>query len=97
MVEAIRNGRVDAIVRTDEDGTKLYALEGPDRPYHKIVETMNAGAVTVDRRGTILYSNGPFSRMVRTPSKVSSVPPSTTSSSPKTSPCSAIFSKKPEK
>lgn len=66
-IEAIRNGEVDAVVRSDKDGTRIYTLEGPDRPYQKIVETMNAGAVTIDLRGTIFYSNCRFSEMTGIP------------------------------
>jgi PAS domain S-box-containing protein len=63
-IDAIRKGEVDAIVHSDQKGSRIYTLEGPDHPYRNIVETMNAGAVTIDQRGTIFYSNSAFSRMI---------------------------------
>jgi PAS domain S-box-containing protein len=56
-LEAIRNGEVDAIVVSGADQSKIYTIESPDLPYRQIVETMNAGTVTLNRRGTILYAN----------------------------------------
>ncbi len=49
-MDAIRNGEIDAIVTSGKDAA-VYTLEGPDHPYRNIVETMNAGAVTIDRGG----------------------------------------------
>ncbi len=66
-IEAIRAGEVDAIVRSDESGSKIYTLEGPDYPYRNIVETMNAGAVTIDQRSIVYYSNIGFSEMTGIP------------------------------
>lgn len=66
-IDAIRYGEVDAIVRSDNDGTRVYTLEGPDFPYRSIVETMNAGAVTIDRLGTIFYSNAAFACIMGIP------------------------------
>jgi PAS domain S-box-containing protein len=67
-IEAIRRGDVDAVVvGSDEEGSRVYTLEGPDHPYRNIVETMNAGAVTINEQGVVFYSNGAFSKMTGIP------------------------------
>lgn len=63
-LEAIRNGEVDAIVVSGPDQSRIYTIESPDLPYRQIVETMNAGTVTLNRRGTILYANIILARML---------------------------------
>jgi PAS domain S-box-containing protein len=68
IIEAIRRGDVDAVVvGSGEEGSRIYTLEGPDHPYRNIVETMNAGAVTINEQGIIFYSNGAFSNMTGIP------------------------------
>ncbi len=67
-IEALRRGDVGAVVvGSGEEGSRTYALEGPDRPYRNIVETMNAGVVAIDEQGVIFYSNGAFSKMTGIP------------------------------
>lgn len=66
-IEAIRRGEVDAIVRPGEEGLGIYTLESGDHPYRNIVETMNAGAVTIDEDYTVYYSNAVFSEMTGIP------------------------------
>ena len=67
-IEAIRRGDVDAVVvASGGEGSSIYTLEGPDHPYRNIVETMNAGAVTINEQGIIFYSNGAFSKMTGIP------------------------------
>lgn len=66
-LNAIRNGHVDALVVDAEGNTQIYTLEGPDSPYRSIVETMAAGAVTLNGDYTMLYCNAFFSRMTGIP------------------------------
>ncbi len=66
-LEAIRSGEVDAIVVSTEDTKKIYTLEGPDRPYRALVETIPEGALTVSPDGIILYANERFASMVQVP------------------------------
>ncbi len=66
-IEAIRKGEVDALVVSGEKGSTVYTLEGADLPYRTIVEAMNAGAVTINEQGVILYSNSAFSEMTGIP------------------------------
>jgi len=66
-LDAIRSGDVDALVIEGADEPRVYTLEGSDFPYRGIVETMAAGAVTLDRDETILYCNAVFSAMTGIP------------------------------
>jgi PAS domain S-box-containing protein len=64
---AIRNGNVDAIVISGDDGDKIYSLTSTETPYRTILEEMDEGAVTVSSSGVILYFNRKFSEMVAAP------------------------------
>ena len=66
-VRAIQTGGVDALVVQEAQGSRVYTLEGADRPYRLLVEQMQQGAVTLDADGTILYSNLRFTEMVGRP------------------------------
>src|SRR6478609_6684340 len=64
---AIRDGHVEALVVSSPDGPKVYALEGSEHRYRRLVETMNEGALLVSTAGVILYSNAAFADMVAAP------------------------------
>lgn len=66
-LEAIRSGAVDAIVAASPEGDRVYTLEGADRAYLRMVESMSEGAVTLMTDGTILYANRQFGRMTGAP------------------------------
>jgi PAS domain S-box-containing protein len=66
-IDAIRSGAVDALIVKGQKGDQVYTLHGADEPYRVFVEHMNEGAVTLDRFGTILYSNRAFADMVAEP------------------------------
>src|SRR3954465_11996116 len=64
---AIRNGHVEALVVSSDEGPKVYALEGSEHRYRRLVETMSEGALLVGANGVILYSNAAFAGMVTAP------------------------------
>ncbi|KAA2243598.1 PAS domain S-box protein [Chitinophaga agrisoli] len=66
-IEAIRTGQVDALIVQSENGHELYTLRSADQTYRVFIEKMTEGAVTINREGTILYSNSQFARMVGVP------------------------------
>jgi two-component system CheB/CheR fusion protein len=66
-IQAIRQGRVDALVVTEDNEPRIFTLEGSDTAYRVMVEVMNEGAVTIDEDGLIMFSNALFSRMVGLP------------------------------
>lgn len=67
-LRAIRNGDVDAIIVTGNNGEKVFSITSSETPYRIILEEMDEGAVTVSDNGTILYYNHRFSDLVSTPS-----------------------------
>jgi two-component system CheB/CheR fusion protein len=66
-IEAIRNGKVDAIVVNGENGHRIYSLKTADQAFRVFIEKMNEGAVTLSREGFIIYSNTKFASMVKMP------------------------------
>jgi PAS domain S-box-containing protein len=64
-IHAIRTGQVDALVVQDSDGShQLYTLKTADQTYRVFIEKMSEGAVTINEKGIILYSNSMFACMV---------------------------------
>ncbi|ADB37926.1 sensor histidine kinase [Spirosoma linguale] len=66
-IQAIRTGQIDALVVQGTEGHELYTLKTADHTYRIFIETMNEGAVTLNREGFILYSNSAFATMVELP------------------------------
>ena len=66
-VRAIRAGEVDAVVVAGERGPQVFTLEGVERVYRTLIESMNEGALILATDQTILFANRRFSRMVRRP------------------------------
>src|SRR3954468_11969277 len=66
-LSAIRDGHVEALVVSSAEGPKVYALEGSEHRYRRLVETMSEGALLVSASGVILYSNAAFADMVARP------------------------------
>ena len=66
-LHAIRSGQVDALVVQTEDGPRLYTLKSADHTYRVFIERMKEGAVTLNDKGIILYSNSQFAAMVDLP------------------------------
>src|SRR3954470_18649123 len=64
-IEAIRTGQVDALVVQGKKGHELYTLKTADQTYRLFIEKMIEGAVTLDRKGIILYSNSQFASMLK--------------------------------
>lgn len=66
-INAIRTGKVDALIVQGENGHELYTLKSADRTYRIFIEKMSEGAVTLNPDGTILYSNNRFAAMLNMP------------------------------
>lgn len=65
LLRALGRGEVDAIVSAGPTGDQVFTLEGADRPYRLMVETMAEGALSLTADGVILYANGRFAELVR--------------------------------
>jgi len=66
-IEAIRTGQVDALIVTNKNGHQLYTLKSADQTYRVFIEKMIEGAVTLNDKGVILYSNSRFASMMKLP------------------------------
>jgi PAS domain S-box-containing protein len=67
ILDAIRDGNVDAVVIDGERGPQVYTLSGSDRMYRQHIETMSEAAVTLSADGIILYCNMSTARLLGRP------------------------------
>lgn len=66
-LQAIRSGKVDAILASTGQGQQVLALESADSAYRTLIEGMSEGIVTVNREGIILYCNRRFAEILKAP------------------------------
>lgn len=69
IVEAIKQGDVDALVVSSNGVPELYSLETADYTYRLLIEKFGQGALSISRNGLILYCNEYFSKLVGIPSE----------------------------
>ncbi len=69
IVNAIKQGDVDALVVTSNGVPELYSLETADYTYRLLIEKFGQGALSISRKGLILYCNDYFSELVGIPSE----------------------------
>ena len=67
VLSAIRNGEVDAIMVSGQNGDQVYSVSSAETPYRTFIEEMSEGAVTLTKDGTILYCNPRFADIVQSP------------------------------
>ena len=67
IIDAIRNGEVDALVMKSDQGHQLFTLKSADQTYRIFIEQMTEGAVTLNPSGKILYANSQFGNLLNTP------------------------------
>lgn len=60
----IRKGGVDAVVVREKSRERIYAIRDAEHVYRFLIESVEQGAVLLDREGTILFLNGRFARML---------------------------------
>jgi len=66
-LEAIRAGRVDAVVVSGPGGERTLAIEGATHPYHVLLHAMGDGAALLAPDGTILFGNRRLGDIARAP------------------------------
>ena len=66
-IEAIRSGKVDALVVAGPRGEQIYTLHGADHSYRVLLEDMNEGAATLLADGSLLYCNKAFAEILKMP------------------------------
>jgi PAS domain S-box-containing protein len=70
IVNAIRQGDVDALVVNNNGVPQLYSLETADYTYRLLIEKFRQGALSISRDGLILYCNDYFSKLTGIPSEM---------------------------
>jgi len=70
IVNAIKQGDVDALVVHNNGVPQLYSLETADYTYRLLIEKFRQGALSISRNGLILYCNDYFSQLVHIPSEM---------------------------
>ena len=66
-LRAIRQGEVDSLLVSTDEGDRIYTLKSADYFYRALVEQMGEGAVTINEDGAILYCNRRFAQMLALP------------------------------
>ncbi|MCD6065772.1 MAG: sensor signal transduction histidine kinase, phytochrome A-like protein [Bacteroidetes bacterium] len=67
IIEAIREGAVDALVVQKDGEHNVYSLESADYTYRILIEKFGEGALSISESGLILYCNEAFSRLMGKP------------------------------
>lgn len=67
IIEAIREGAVDALVVNKNGVPNVYSLETADYTYRLLIEKMGEGALSISEDGLILYCNDYFSKLLGIP------------------------------
>jgi PAS domain S-box-containing protein len=66
-LEAIRTGGVDALLVYLEDGERVYTLEGADKSYRIMAESINESVATLSDDGIILWANSSLAELLQKP------------------------------
>jgi PAS domain S-box-containing protein len=67
VLDAIREGEVDAVVANGSEGPQVFTLVGADHPYRVMVECMSDGAATLLADGSLAYANQRFADLLQLP------------------------------
>src|SRR4051812_38500621 len=67
IIDAIKEGSVDALVLNKEGKPNIYSLESADYTYRILIEKFGEGALSIAEDGLILYCNEHFAKMMGAP------------------------------
>jgi signal transduction histidine kinase len=67
IIDAIKEGAIDALVLSKGGKPKIYSLESADFTYRILIEKFGEGALSVSEEGLILYCNEYFARLIDIP------------------------------
>jgi len=67
IIEAIREGAIDALVLNKDGKSEVYSIESADYTYRILIEKFEEGALSISEDGLILYCNNYFSRLLGIP------------------------------
>lgn len=63
IIEAIKEGAVDALILSQDGQPSIYTLESADYTYRILIENFGEGALSLSEEGLILYCNDYFSKL----------------------------------
>lgn len=66
-LEAIRGGKVDAVVASGKSGKQIYTRKGADLPYRLVIEAVSEGVAIINVKGDIDYCNKSLSLLLKVP------------------------------
>lgn len=69
IVDAIKQGDVDALVVNTNGTPQLYSLETADYTFRLLIEKFAQGALSISRNGLVLYCNDFFSKLIGIPAE----------------------------
>jgi signal transduction histidine kinase len=67
IIDAIREGSVDALVLQKNGQPHIYSIESADYTYRILIEKFGEGALSITDEGLILYCNDYFSKLIGIP------------------------------
>lgn len=67
IVDAIKEGAVDALVFNKDGQPNIYSIESADYTYRVLIEKFGEGALSISEAGLVLYCNDYFSKLVGIP------------------------------
>jgi len=67
IIDAIKEGSVDALIINDNGRPNLYSLETADYTYRVLIEKFGEGALSISETGIILYCNEYFANLINIP------------------------------
>jgi PAS domain S-box-containing protein len=69
IIDAIKQGEIDALVLHTDGVPQLYSLETADYTFRLLIEKFGQGALSISRNGLIIYCNDYFAKLVNIPSE----------------------------
>ena len=67
LIDAIRDGEVDAFAIANDSESKIYTLQTGDYAYRVLIEEFGEGALNVTEDGLIVYTNQAFCDLMQLP------------------------------
>ena len=69
VIEAIKDGSVDALVVHNGGEPQIYSIESADYTYRILIEKLGEGALSMTNEGLILYCNDYFCKLIDLPAE----------------------------
>ena len=67
LIQAIKDGEVDAFAVNENDRSEIYTLQSGDYAYRLLIEEIGEGAVNITEEGLVVYTNKYFCELLKLP------------------------------